>query len=54
MWSGACRTSSPRRRGRRAQPRLQVLRDLPYVVVAVLTGIFAIHFLGMELAVPLW
>ena len=32
-WSVGCRTSSPRRPGRRAQPRLQVLRDLPYVVV---------------------
>jgi MFS family permease len=36
------------------QPRLQVLRDLPYVVVTLLTGVFAIHFLVMELAVPLW
>ena len=27
---------------------------LPFVVVTVLTGIFAIHFLVMELAVPLW
>src|SRR6476646_295199 len=35
-------------------PRLQVLRDVPYVVVSVLTGIFAIHFLVMELAIPLW
>ena len=35
-------------------PRLQVLRDTPYVVVSVLTGIFAIHFLVMELAIPLW
>ena len=41
----------PRQEG---QPRLQVLRDLPFVVVTVLTGIFAIHFLVMELAVPLW
>jgi MFS family permease len=35
-------------------PRLQVLRDLPFVVVSLLTGIFAIHFLVMELAIPLW
>lgn len=35
-------------------PRLQVLRDVPYVVVSLVTGIFAIHFLVMELAVPLW
>jgi MFS family permease len=36
------------------QPRLQVLRDLPFVLVTILTGIFAIHFFVMELAVPLW
>jgi MFS family permease len=35
-------------------PRLQVLRDVPFVVVSLLTGIFAIHFLVMELAIPLW
>ena len=35
-------------------PRLQVLHDVPYVVVSVLTGLFAIHFLVIELAVPLW
>jgi MFS family permease len=35
-------------------PRLQVLHDVPYVVVSVLTGLFAIHFFVMELAVPLW
>jgi MFS family permease len=35
-------------------PRMQVLRDTPYVVVSLLTGIFAIHFLVMELAIPLW
>jgi MFS family permease len=35
-------------------PRLQVLHDVPYVVVSVLTGLFAIHFFVVELAVPLW
>src|SRR3954454_2388033 len=35
-------------------PRLQVLRDVPFVVVSLITGIFAIHFLVMELAIPLW
>ena len=35
-------------------PRMQVLHDVPFVVVSVLTGLFAIHFFVMELAVPLW
>jgi MFS family permease len=35
-------------------PRMQVLHDVPYVVVSVLTGLFAIHFFVIELAVPLW
>lgn len=35
-------------------PRMQVLHDVPFVVVSVLTGVFAIHFFVMELAVPLW
>lgn len=35
-------------------PRMQVLHDIPFVVVSVLTGLFAIHFFVMELAVPLW
>lgn len=33
---------------------MQVLHDVPFVVVSVLTGLFAIHFFVMELAVPLW
>jgi len=36
------------------EPRLQVLRDLPFVVVTVLTGIFAMHFVVIEVAMPLW
>ncbi|MDQ6716147.1 MAG: MFS transporter [Actinomycetota bacterium] len=36
------------------ESRLQVLRDTPYVVVSVLTGVFAMHFFVVELAMPLW
>ena len=36
------------------EPRLQVLRDVPFVVVTVLTGIFAMHFVVIEVAMPLW
>lgn len=36
------------------ESRLQVLRDRPFVLVSVLTGVFAMHFFVIELAVPLW
>ena len=36
------------------EPRLQVLRDIPFVVMTVLTGIFAMHFVIIEVAMPLW
>jgi MFS family permease len=38
----------------RGQPRLQVLRDVPYVVVSVLMAVYTMHFLVIELALPLW
>lgn len=36
------------------EPRLGVLRDAPYVVVTALSGIVAMHFIVMELGIPLW
>jgi len=36
------------------QPRLAVLRDTPYVVVTLLSGIVAMHFVVMEVGIPLW
>jgi MFS family permease len=36
------------------EPRLAVLRDTPYVLVTVLTGIVAMHFVVMEVGIPLW
>ena len=41
----------PREEG---ESRLGVLRDGPFVLVCVLTGIYAMHFFVIELAVPLW
>lgn len=41
----------PRARG---ESRMQVLHDGPYVVVCLLTGLYAMHFFVVELAVPLW
>lgn len=36
------------------EPRLAVLRDAPYVVVILLTGIVSMHFIVMEVGIPLW
>jgi MFS family permease len=36
------------------EPRLAVLRDRPFVVVTLLNGLVAMHFVVMELAIPLW
>ncbi len=36
------------------EPRLAVARDLPYLVVVVLTGIFALHFVVMDLGIALY
>ncbi|MGO4255671.1 MFS transporter [Marmoricola sp. RAF53] len=42
---------SPRTEG---EPRLGVLRDTPYVVATALSGIVAMHFIVMEVGIPLW
>lgn len=36
------------------ESRWGVLRDGPFVLVCVLTGVYAMHFFVIELAVPLW
>lgn len=36
------------------QPRLAVLRDWPYVVIAAITGLFSLHFFVMELGLALY
>lgn len=36
------------------EPRLAVLRDTPYVVVTLLSGMVAMHFTVMEVGIPLW
>ena len=43
---------APRRES--GEPRLAVLHDLPFVVIAVLNGVASMHFILMELALPLW
>ncbi|EWT03521.1 hypothetical protein N865_17120 [Intrasporangium oryzae NRRL B-24470] len=41
----------PREEG---EPRLAVLRDVPYVVIAAITGLFSLHFFVMELGLALY
>ncbi len=36
------------------EPRLAVLRDWPYVVIVVITGLFSLHFFVMELGLTLY
>lgn len=36
------------------EPRLGVVRDLPFVVMVVLTGLFSLHFLVMDLGLALY
>ena len=36
------------------EPRLAVLRDWPYVVITVITGLFSLHFFVMELGLALY
>src|SRR5450759_2444016 len=43
--------SPPREVG---EPRMAVLHDLPFVVITLLSGVASMHFVVMELAMPLW
>lgn len=36
------------------EPRLGVLRDLPFVVITAITGVFSLHFVIMELGMALY
>ena len=36
------------------EPRLAVLRDLPFVAATVLTGVLFMHFIVLEIGIPLW
>jgi hypothetical protein len=43
----------PYRRGA-GEPRLAVLRDWPYVVIVIITGLYSLHFFVMELGMALY
>jgi hypothetical protein len=36
------------------EPRLAVLRDLPFVAVTLLTAVLYMHFVVLEIGIPLW
>ena len=36
------------------EPRLGVVRDLPYVAVTLLTSVLFMHFVVLEIGIPLW
>jgi MFS family permease len=44
----------PRYQRAAGEPRLAVLRDWPYVVITAMTGLFALHFIVMELGIALY
>ena len=54
IWLGRLPNIAPAPAREAGEPRLAVLRDLPFVVVTVLSGLAAMHFVVMELALPLW
>jgi len=54
IWLGRLPHIAPAPARQRGEPRMAVLRDLPFVVVTVLTGVASMHFVVIELALPLW
>jgi hypothetical protein len=54
IWLGRLPQISPAPAREAGEPRMGVLRDLPFVVVTVLSGVVTMHFVVIELAMPLW
>jgi MFS family permease len=54
MWLGRLPHISPAPPRKSGEPRMAVLHDLPFVVITVLSGVTAMHFVVIELALPLW
>jgi MFS family permease len=54
IWLGRLPHLAPAPARESGEPRIAVLRDLPFVVITVLSGVAAMHFVVMELAMPLW
>lgn len=54
IWLGRLPYIAPAPARQVGAPRIAVLRDLPFVVVTLLSGVAAMHFVVLELALPLW
>ncbi len=54
VWLGRLPHLAPAPARQAGEPRLAVLHDLPFVVVTLLSGVASMHFIVMELAMPLW
>jgi len=54
IWLGRLPYIAPAPVREAGEPRMAVLRDLPFVVVTLLSGVAAMHFVAIELALPLW
>jgi MFS family permease len=54
LWFGRLPKIAPAPLRESGEPRLAVLRDLPFVVITMLSGVVSMHFILMELALPLW
>jgi hypothetical protein len=54
MWFGRLHQIAPAPIRESGEPPLAVLHDLPFVVITLLSGVASMHFILMELALPLW
>lgn len=54
MWFGRLPHIAPAPPRECGEPRMAVLHDVPFVVITVLGGVTAMHFVVIELALPLW
>ena len=54
IWLGRLPHIAPAPAREAGEPRMAVLHDLPFVVISVLSGVAAMHFVVIELALPLW
>jgi len=54
IWLGRLPQIEPAPARESGEPRMAVLHDLPFVVITLLSGVTAMHFMVMELAMPLW
>jgi MFS family permease len=54
IWLGRLSHIAPAPPRASGEPRMAVLHDLPFVVVTLLSGVTAMHFMVIEVALPLW